>query len=220
MQRLHDREAGIKANLMGGRLFAAVSVYEQSRIAFDAQNPVSNQANESKGTELELRFVPFEKLSLVATYSDSKVRILLPGGVSFSNVGSADLKSATNYAAAFGGIIGGNIDVGTAPLRGGIPNVTWSTSASYKITPTLNGNISYTSVDSVASGVLGTLILPEYQLVNASLVYAADTMTVGLFVNNLTNEEYFRGNFPSVYGSNSVLHELPRNWRAEVTYKF
>ncbi len=214
------KEGGIKTSLLNGRLFAAVAVYSQTRIAFDAQNPVSNQANESKGTELELRYVPIDRLSLVATYSNSTVRILLPSGVSFSNVGVADLKMLTNPASIFGGIIGGNIAVGNAPLRGGIPKVTWSTSASFKVTPQFNVNASLTSVDSVASGVLGTLILPSYKLVNLSAIWDGKKVKLGAFLDNATNEKYFRGNFPSVYGSNSVLPELPRNWRAEVTYKF
>jgi iron complex outermembrane recepter protein len=214
------QELGIKTSLLDGRLFAAVAVYEQERIAFNAQSPVSNQAANTQGTEFEFRYVPFDKLSLVATYSTMEVKMLTPGGVSFTYIGASDLPQLTNQAAWYGGIIGGNIKVGEEPLRGGIPEQTYSMSASYKLTDTLNFNASLTSVDEVASGVLGTLILPAYELVNLSMVYSKPTFTAGLFVNNVTNETYFRGNFPSLYGNNAILPELPRNWRAEVTYKF
>jgi len=213
-------EYGIKTSQFNGRLFAAIARYEQSRIAFDAQSPVSNQAAQTKGTEVELRVVPIDRLSLVATYSNMKVRMLIPSGVSFTDVGSTDLKALTDPSAAFSGIIGGNVAVGTAPNRGGIPQVTWALSGSFKVTQSLTANMSLTSVDKTPSGILGTLILPAYKLVNASMIYNTKSFKLGFFVDNLTNERYFRGNFPSVYGSNSVLPELPRNWRAEVTYRF
>lgn len=214
------QEIGIKTNLLGGRLFAAVAAYEQERIAFNSQSPVSNQATNTKGYEAELRYVPIEKLALVATYSNMEVKVINPGGIAFTYIGAADMPQLTNQAAWFGGIIGGNIMIGEETLRGGIPEETYSMSASYKLTETLNFNASYTSVDAVASGVLGTLMLPAYDLVNLSLVYESDRYKAGIFANNVTDEKYFRGNFPSLYGNNAILPELPRNWRAEVTYKF
>jgi iron complex outermembrane receptor protein len=181
---------------------------------------VSNQATNTKGYEGELRYVPFEKLSLVATYSNMEVNVINPGGVAFSYIGAADMPQLGNQAAWYGGIIGGNIFVGEETLRGGIPEETYSMSASYKLTDAINLNASYTSVDSVASGVLGTVILPAYDMINLSMVYNVGAYRAGLFLNNVTDEEFFRGNFPSLYGNNAVLPELPRNWRAEVTYKF
>jgi iron complex outermembrane receptor protein len=36
----------------------------------------------------------------------------------------------------------------------------------------------------------------------------------------VTDERYFRSNFPNLFGSQVVLPELPRNFQARVSYKF
>ena len=85
------REFGVKTSQLDGRLFASVAVYEQERVAFNANNPVSNQPTNSEGFEFEMRYVPTEKLSLVATYSDAETKVLTPGGTTFSYIGATDL---------------------------------------------------------------------------------------------------------------------------------
>ncbi len=212
-------EAGVKASLLEGRLFAAIAYYEQERIAFDAQSPVSNQAVLSEGVEIELRYAPIDRLAVVGTYSDQKTEVLTPGGVTFSYLGAANMPQI-DPATLFSGMIGGNQVVGEKTLRGGIPEVTASVSASYRFTEATTASLSLTYVDEVASSVLGGIVLPDYTLVNASLVYDNDKFKIGLYANNITDETYFRGNFPSLYGNNAVLPELPRNWAAEVAYKF
>lgn len=213
------REFGVKTSQLDGRLFASVAVYEQERVAFNANNPVSNQPTNSEGFEFEMRYVPTEKLSLVATYSDAETKVLTPGGTTFSYIGAADLPNV-DPATIFGGIIGGNHAVGTEPLRGALPETIISVSGFYKLSDKITVSLSATDVDETEPSVLGGLVLPDYTLVNASVVYATESFTLGIFGNNLTDETYFRGNFPSLYGNNAVLPELPRNWRAEVSYKF
>lgn len=212
-------EFGLKATLLDGRLFAAVAYYDQERVAFDAQSPVSNQPVKSEGVEFEFRYVPFDNLSLVGTYSNQETKVVTEGGVTFSYLGAANLPNV-DPSTIYDGIIGANQVVDEETLRGGIPEVTWSLSASYRFTPTMTGAVSTTYVEEVDSSVLGGIELPDYYLVNASFVYNSDKYKVGLYMNNITDETYFRGNFPSLYGNNAVLPERPRNWSAEVAYKF
>lgn len=212
-------EFGIKTSQLDGRLFAAIAVYEQERIDFNSQNPVSNQPTKSEGVELELRYVPFDNLSLIATYSDSETTVTTAGGTTFSYVGAADLPNV-DPATWFGAIIGGNHEVGTEPLRGALPEKIFSVSASYKWTDNITTSLNVTDVDETEPSVLGGIVLPAYTLVNASAVYSTEKYTAGFYMNNLTDETYFRGNFPSLYGNNAILPELPRNWKAEVSYKF
>ncbi|MFT7221572.1 MAG: iron complex outermembrane receptor protein [Candidatus Azotimanducaceae bacterium] len=212
-------EFGVKTSLLDGRLFAAVAIYEQSRIDFNSQNPVSNQPTESEGIEFELRYVPFENLSLIGTYSDSETRVLTSSGVAFSYIGAVDVP-LVDPASIFGAIIGGNHAVGTDPLRGALPEKIFSVSASYRWSDNLTTSLSITDVDETNPSVLGGLVLPDYTLVNLSAVYSTEKYSAGLFINNLTDETYFRGNFPSLYGNNAILPELPRAWRAEFSYKF
>ena len=67
-------EAGIKANFLDGRLFVAGSVFEQERISINQNGATeSNEALRSDGFEIELRVVPTENTSIVATYTDLEV---------------------------------------------------------------------------------------------------------------------------------------------------
>lgn len=213
------KEVGIKTSQFDGRLFAAVAVYEQERIDFDSQNPVSNQPTVSDGYELELRFVPFDKLSIIATYSDSETRVTTAGGSTFSYIGAANVP-LVDPATLYGAIIGANHNVGDEPLRGALPETILTLSASYKWTDNITTSVNVTDVDETEPSVLGGIVLPAYTLLNLSAVYSNDTFSAGLFIGNATDETYFRGNFPSLYGNNAVLPELPRNYRAEFSYKF
>jgi iron complex outermembrane receptor protein len=56
--------------------------------------------------------------------------------------------------------------------------------------------------------------------VNAGLSYQAEDWSLNLTVKNLTDEDYFRSNFPDLFGSQIVLPELPRHWNAKFTYSF
>lgn len=212
------QEFGIKTSQLDGRLFAAVAVYEQERIAFNAQNPVSNQPTKSEGIEFELRYVPFDKLSLIATFSDSETRVVT-GGSTFSYIGAANLPGI-DPATIFGGVIGADHSVADEPLRGALPEKIFTVSASYKWSDNVTSSVNVTDVDETQPSVLGGIVLPAYTLVNASAVYSNDKYSAGLFINNLTDETYFRGNFPSLYGNNAILPELPRHWKAEFSYKF
>jgi iron complex outermembrane receptor protein len=62
--------------------------------------------------------------------------------------------------------------------------------------------------------------LPSYTLVNAGLHYESKNWKLGLSGKNLTNERYFRSNFPDLFGEAVVLPELPRNYMLSLGYKF
>jgi iron complex outermembrane receptor protein len=82
------------------------------------------------------------------------------------------------------------------------------------------GSLGATHVDSVYSGFSQAVTLPAYTLVNMGLHYEREAWKYGLSVKNLTDERYFRANFPDLFGSSVVLPELPRNYLFEVGYKF
>jgi iron complex outermembrane receptor protein len=75
-------------------------------------------------------------------------------------------------------------------------------------------------VDSVWSGYSKSVKLPSYTLVNAGLRYEAGNWSTGLTVKNITDERYFRSNFPDLFGSSVVLPEMPRTFLVSVDYKF
>lgn len=88
------------------------------------------------------------------------------------------------------------------------------------VTERFRTGFTYTSVDETEASVIGGIVLPDYQVLSLTGSYERGKMRVSLYVNNVTDELYFRGNFPSLYGNNNVLPQLPLNWSAEVVYKF
>ncbi|MDP6187307.1 MAG: TonB-dependent receptor, partial [Pseudomonadales bacterium] len=79
---------------------------------------------------------------------------------------------------------------------------------------------SVTDVDSVASGFSNSITLPAYTLVNMTLGYETESWKFSLTGKNLTDERYFRSNFPNLFGSTIVLPELPRHFVAKAQYSF
>ena len=212
-------EAGVKASFLEGRVFAAVTYFDQERIAFSSQNPVNNQATQADGFEAEAKYVVDDRFTFMATYSKFDVFVLQDSGVTFSYIGPTNLPQI-NPASLFSGMIGANQVVGEKSLRGGIPEVSWSVSGTQKWTDEIRTGFSYTFVDEVRASVLGGPLLPDYQMLNINATYETEKVRVGLYLNNVLDETYFRGNFPSLYGNSNILPGLPFNWSLEATYKF
>ena len=212
-------EYGVKASFLDGRAFAGVAVFEQERIDFNAQNPTNNQASESEGYEVELRYVPTDRFSFVATYSQLETFVVQESGVVFSFIGASNLPHI-NPATIFGGLIGGNHAVGRRTPRGGIPEATWSLSGMQQWTERFRTGFTFTSVDETEASVIGGIVLPAYEVLSLTGTWERGNLRASLYLNNVTDELYFRGNFPSLYGNNNVLPNLPFNWSAEVAYSF
>ena len=59
-----------------------------------------------------------------------------------------------------------------------------------------------------------------YTLVNIGASYEIGNWNFAGMINNVTDEEYFRANFPNLFGSVVVLPELPRNFSLRAAYRF
>jgi iron complex outermembrane receptor protein len=79
---------------------------------------------------------------------------------------------------------------------------------------------SVVDVDAVTSGVAGSVELPSYTLFNLGVVYETENWVFNVTGKNLTDEDYFRANFPNLFGGQIVLPELPRHFQARVQYRF
>ena len=62
--------------------------------------------------------------------------------------------------------------------------------------------------------------MPDYTLVNMGVSYETENWMFAVSGKNLTDEEYFRANFPNLFGATIVLPELPRHYNARFQYKF
>ena len=216
-------EFGVKGELLeDGRLYFSLSHYEQERTDFSAQSIVTNQAVKTEGTEFELRWAVNDALFVGATYTNVEALNLasMEDGSRFSFYGAEDLP-AIDPALLFGGQIGGPVSVAASGgRRAGMPENIYSVYGTYLFDNGVSVSASVTDVDSVASGFSNSITLPAYTLVNMTLGYETESWKFSLTGKNLTDERYFRSNFPNLFGSTIVLPELPRHFIAKAQYSF
>jgi len=215
-------EYGIKGQLLDDRLYFSLSVYEQERTDFSAQSIVTNQAVSTEGTEFELRWSVNEQLLVGMTYTQVEATNLasVADGDRFSFIGAGDLPNIAP-ALHFGGQYGGNVSVqASGGKRAGMPKNIFSAYGTYSFGNGFSLSASMADVDSVPSGVSNSIILPSYTLFNMSAGWESERWSVVVTGKNLTDELYFRSNFPNLFGSNIVLPELPRHILAKIEYTF
>jgi len=215
-------EAGIKGSLLDNALYFAVSGYKQERTDFSAQSIVTNQSTETEGAEVEVRWVVNEKLLLTLGYSNIKVTNLntQDDGYRFSFIGCEDLPSIP-CSALLGGQLGGNVSAAPSnSRRSGMPENILSFTGTYDFGNGWTVNGSVIDVEETYSGFSNSIELPSYTLVNLGFSYEATNWVFSVNGKNLTDETYFRANFPNLFGSTIVLPELPRSYTARIQYNF
>ncbi|MDE0362562.1 MAG: hypothetical protein OXI74_15435, partial [Rhodospirillaceae bacterium] len=193
------REIGLKGSLLNNSLYFALSVYEQQRTDFSAQATVTNQASQTQGAEFEMRWVASERLLLTLGYSDMEVINLntLDAGSRFSFIGADDVPGIPPESIYGGALAGSVIRPGpSGARRAGVPRNIASLTATYDFGNGIAISGSAVDVDAVHSGFSNSVTLPAYTLVNASVVFEKGNWTVSAAAKNLTDERYFRANFP------------------------
>ena len=215
-------EFGLKGSLLDDRLYFALSSYEMERVDFSAQSITVNQAVKSEGTEFELRWVVNDNFLMTLGYSNVEALMLatIAAGSEFSFLGAEDLP-LIDPALLWGGQVGGLISVGPSKgVRAGMPETIMSVTGTYDFGNGMAMSASVVDVDSVASGQSFAVTLPAYTLVNLSVSYEAEDWGLIVAAKNVTDERYFRANFPDLFGTTVVLPELPRHYQAKLTYRF
>lgn len=212
-------EVGVKGRLLDGRLFMALAGYEQERVDINSNVAESNEALRTEGVEFELRYLATDKLALMATAANMQVYRTGLDGALFTYLGAADYPQL-DPSLVFGGVISGVAAVPDNVERGGIPENVYGLALSYAATDHVSASLSATHVDAVEPSPLGGLVLPSYELVNASLSYENDSFRASFYINNLLDEQYFRANLPGLYGNLTVLPEQPRSYFMTLAFKF
>ena len=212
-------EFGVKGSLLEDNLYFALSYYEQERTDLSTQSIVTNQTTETEGYEFELRWAVTDRLLMTAGWSNIEVINLASqdAGFRFSFIGADDLPNIAPEA-LYGGTLGGF--VASDPRRAGMPENIFSVTGTYDFTENFAGHFSVIQADEVDSGYSGSVELPDYTLVNLGFVYQTDQWLLGVNAKNITDEEYFRSNFPNLFGGTIVLPELPRHFAATLQYTF
>lgn len=216
-------EVGIKGSFLDDSLYIAIAVYEQERTDFSAQAIVTNTVTNTKGQEVELRWVVNDDLVLTAGYSHMDIinLTILENGGRFSFFGAEDMPQI-DPALVYGGQVVGNPAAPdkAAARRAGVPENILTFTGTYALDNGVAFNVSVISADAVFSGFSQAVQLPSYTLVNLGLRYETDRWAFSITGKNITDERYFRANFPNLFGSQIVLPELPRNYQASFAFNF
>ena len=213
-------EFGVKGSFLDNKLYMALSFYEQERTDRSAQSIVTNQTTNTEGIEFETRWQVTDRFLATFGYSNIEVTNLATqrDGNRFSFIGADDLPGVTG-ADIYGTAVFGLVFTDDA-RRAGMPENIFSITGTYDFSDNFAGHFSIINAEEVNSGLSGAVELPDYTLVNLGAVYYTEKWQLSFNVKNLTDEEYFRSNFPNLFGSTIVLPELPRNYTATIKYIF
>ncbi len=216
-------EYGIKGSFLDDTLYMALSVYEQERTDFNAQQIVTNQVTNTQGIEFEARWVPTNHLVLTLGYSNMEIINLttVNAGGNFSFYGAEDIPQIAPELHFGGQVIGIPEAVNESDARrAGVPEniITFTGTYAFDNGFAINGSII--DVDSTFSGYSRAVQLPSYTLLNLGVVYETEQWLFSVTGKNLTDERYFRANFPNLFGSTIVLPELPISVQATVAFRF
>ena len=215
------REAGLKGSLLDDSLYFAVAMYEQQRTDFSAQSIVTNQATDTRGAEFEARWVVNERLVMTLGYSNIEVINLntQEAGSRFSFIGADDIPGVAPEA-FYGGTLGGILvrPGARGARRAGIPENIWALTGTYDFGNGFAVSASGVNADAVHSSFSNSVRLPGYTLLNIGAVFETERWALSATVKNLTDERYFRSNFPNLFGGVIVLPELPRHFQARFRY--
>ena len=213
------QEVGVKGSFLDDRLFVAVAHYEQERTDFSAQSSTTNESVKTTGTEFELRFLATEHLTISAALTEIEIVNLNSeeNGSRFTFLGAEDLPNV-DLGAFYGGVINGVVSGEVE--KAGVPESSYSLTAHYTFLEKYALTASYFHADEVSSGYTGSVTLPSYDLFNLGVSYKGNKWDAALNFKNITNEKYYRSNFPNLFGSSVVLPEKPFSWEASVAYNF
>ena len=216
------QEVGLKGSLLDNALYFGVALYKQERTDFSAQSIVTNQTTETEGAEVEVRWVVNENLLLTFGYSHIEVTNLSTkeNGRRFSFIGCDDMQNIA-CDLIYGGTLGGNVsNIASGSRRAGMPEDIFTMTGTYDFGNGWTVNGSIIDVDEVSSGYSNAVTLPDYTLINLGVAFQTENWLVSVSGKNLTDEEYFRANFPNLFGGTIVLPELPRHFNARFQYNF
>jgi iron complex outermembrane recepter protein len=199
-EQANQMEFGIKTNLFDNKLISTFSYYDiqvSNRVmsAADGLNSVQGGKVGSSGFEVDLTALPISGWNIMLGYSYNESEVLEGNEAVFyqekgrrlSDAGPQNLLTAwTTYQFTKGALQGFGLGFGV-------------NAASERLI--------------LDSSVTGTFALPAYTILNASLFYKAEKFNITLKMDNLTDEEYYKG-------WSTINPQMPRNLMASFGYKF
>jgi iron complex outermembrane receptor protein len=218
------REAGVKTSQFGGRLFAALAVYDQDR-SYLSQPPSGVQtvsALRTQGIEAELRYLVTESFGMTATFTKQKTKMQPTAGAGFF-VTVPSCLAGIECTEGYGGYAFSNANYFPGMQDGYYLHATPETSGSLFATYDKRGKWGVTGGVTYASetgGFLpGSIVLPEYMVARAGAYYIHGPYRFDFNVDNLFDEEYFLANSDTDANAN-VLPGIGRTMRLKLSRTF
>ncbi|MEP0213527.1 MAG: TonB-dependent receptor [Cellulophaga sp.] len=197
-EQANQLEFGFKTNLFNGKLNTTVSYYNitvSDKVMTDptsAFNKIQDGEVESKGLEIEINANPINGLNIKAGFSNNDSEITKTDNAILAGTRPVEAGAETLYN------LWANYEFQVGSLEG------------FGVGFGLNG-ASESSIINYGPG--GTFDLPSYTIYNSSVFYQADKYRVGLKLNNMFNENYYKG-------WTTITPQQPRALLANFTYKF
>ena len=217
-------EFGLKYDGMDGRLYAALSYYDQEKTFRSAQTNALG-ALFSDGIEAEVRLVFNDAFSLTATATNSDTTEVCDGCLFVVNQAQFAEQNGMQPWELYGGriagarayFIGEQIEVD----RGGLPDTVMSAYGSYTI-PYSSGRIiaslGFTYADSTYIDFAESVKLPSYSVWTASMSYVTESFEIMTTVNNVFDEMYYTS--ANLFASTVVKPSEGTTASIIATYKF
>lgn len=180
-EQANQTEAGVKLDMLGGRLSATVSYYYIVVKNMLRTNPdpeaasrfaqLQNGEQRSKGVEVEITGNPVRGLTIVTgfSYNDSKMQ-----------KADADVNGRRPTTAS--SPVNANIWAGYRFLDGSLKGLGFGVGANYSSDNKVMNSQS-----------MGVFILPSYTVLNASAYYQWEKFRLGVRADNFTNQKYWIG---------------------------
>lgn len=197
-EQANQWEAGVKTNLMNGRVSTTLSYYDITVSNVVRQDPdrvnfyVQDGENYSRGFEASVTAAPVNGLNLTTGYSYNDSEI--------TKTDNADY-------------------IGRRPESAG-PEHLFNAWVSYKINQGklkglgLGFGANHASENKILNReTTGVFTLPSYTIFNTSIFYDTDSYRINFKIDNLTDVEYYKG-------WSTINPQLPRVIKAGFTYKF
>ncbi len=227
------KEAGFKTSLFKGKLFASVALYEQERVGVsDGAVDTTVTSTKGRGTELEVRWVPVKEftLSLAANWQKTVYNpplVLQPSGLFSVNAGTqwgnpaiTGVPGANSYGGTVFSVVPAALASTDFHERAGVPDKVVSLTSSYQFAKHFTATLSATYQASVAADRFKSVILPSATVLNGSLTYHVGDWGFKVSVTNITDEWYYRSNFPDIFGGAVVLPMPERGYEFSASFKF
>ena len=218
-------EGGLKFSLLDGLLVGSLAYYEQERTQLISGPTPTVQGTESKGTELEIRYVVNDNFSFTFAGNTQKTRIKGPDTsfqyIPYYVVGNSPTDSFGGAYVVF--------SFAAVPGRAGdykytlIPDSVASLYANYTSDEydwgVFGGTIGFTYASKTSGTVPNAPVYPSYTVLNGAVFVSSGPVTVTLNVDNITDELYFTPG-ADVYANLSAMPSRGREFRLTVAAAF